>query len=52
MNLAAMKLGYKPLVLYHREGESRKIYIEAMKAADKGNIEPLKSLVVIELAPF
>lgn len=52
MNLVAMKLGYKPLALYHREGESRKIYIDAMKAADKGNIKPLKELIAIELTPF
>lgn len=52
MNLVAMKLGYKPLALYHREGESRKIYIDAMKAADKGNIEPLLRLVNVELTSF
>ncbi len=52
MNLVAMKLGYQPLVLYHREGESRKIYIEAMKATDKGNIEPLRNLISFELVSF
>lgn len=52
MNLVAMKFGYKPLVLYHREGESRTIYIDAMKAADKGDIESLKRLIMAELARF
>lgn len=52
MNLVAMKFGYKPLVLYYREGESRKVYIGAMKAADKGDIEPLRNLISIELTSF
>lgn len=52
MNLVAMKFGYKPLVLYYREGESRKLYIAAMKAADKGDTQPLRSLVSMELTSF
>jgi cell filamentation protein len=52
MNLIAMKFGYKPLVLYYREGESRKVYIDAMKAADKGDIQPLRNLVSVELTLF
>ncbi len=52
MNLIALKFGYKPLELYYREGESRKIYIEAMKQADKGNFEPLTSLINKELTAF
>lgn len=52
MNLAVMKLGYRPLELYFREGNGRKIYIEAMKAADKGNFEPLTFLVRKELTSF
>ncbi len=52
MNLISMKFGYKPLVLYHREGGSRKVYIEAMKSADKGNHEPLRALISVELASF
>jgi cell filamentation protein len=52
MNLVALKLGYQPLELYHRAGESRKVYIEAMKQADVGNYEALKSLILIELTPF
>ena len=52
MNLVAMKLGYKPLVLYYREGESRKVYIDAMKAADKGDIQRLRNLISVELTLF
>lgn len=52
MNLVAMKLGYKPLVLYYREGESRRVYIDAMKAADKRNFEPLRDLISDELSTF
>ncbi len=52
MNLVAMKFGYKPLVLYYREGESRKVYIGAMKAADKGDTQPLRSLISMQLTSF
>ncbi len=50
MNLISLKFGYRPLALYYREGDSRKIYIEAMKAADKNNMELLRNLISIELA--
>lgn len=52
MNLIALKFGYRPVELYHREGDSRKVYIDAMKLADKGNFEPLKTLIRKELSPF
>jgi len=52
MNLVALKFGYKPLELYHREGDSRKIYIDSMKSADKGNFEPLQNLISEELIVF
>jgi cell filamentation protein len=52
MNLVAMKLGYQPLKLRHREGESRKIYINAMKCGDKGDFNPLSSLIANELKKF
>ncbi|HCN83081.1 MAG TPA: hypothetical protein DIT07_05590 [Sphingobacteriaceae bacterium] len=52
MNLAALKLGYQPLDLYHREGDSRKIYIDAMRSADKGDFEPLQRLINEELTTF
>jgi cell filamentation protein len=49
MNIIALKFGFKPLELYHREGESRKIYIEAMRSADKGSSELLTELISKEL---
>ena len=52
MNIVALKLGYKPLELHFREGESRKFYIDAMKTADKGNFEHLKNLISEELTAF
>lgn len=52
MNLVALKFGYQPLELYHREGNSRKIYIEAMQEADKANYTPLMSLISKELTTF
>jgi cell filamentation protein len=52
MNLVALKFGYKPLELYHREGNNRKIYIDAMKLADKHNFSPLMDLIRKELAPL
>ncbi|MVN22690.1 Fic family protein [Mucilaginibacter arboris] len=52
MNIVALKFGYKPLELYHREGNSRKVYIEAMKSADKGDFEPLTNLIRKELISF
>ncbi|MBS4043777.1 MAG: Fic family protein [Chitinophagaceae bacterium] len=52
MNLVTMKLGYKPLELYKREGESRKTYIQSMQEADKGNFELLDSLIRQELETF
>ena len=52
MNIVAMKFGYKPLELYHRKGDSRKIYIDAMKTADTGNFELLQRLISEELTAF
>ena len=52
MNLVALKFGYKPLELYHREGNSRKIYIDAMKLADTGNFNALTGLIRKELIAF
>ena len=52
MNIVALKFGYKPLELYHRDGDSRKIYIEAMKLADNGNFDPLANLIRKELTAF
>ncbi len=52
MNLIGLKLGYKPISLYHRKGESRKIYIEAMQKADSGDFSYLINLVTKELSSF
>jgi cell filamentation protein len=52
MNLVALKFGYQPIELYHREGESRKIYIQAMKLADDGDYNLLTRLISEELIPF
>lgn len=52
MNIVALKLGYKPLELYHREGNGRKIYIDAMKSADHGDYTVLKDLIRKELDLF
>lgn len=52
MNIIALKFGYQPLQLYHREGESRTVYINAMKVADRGNFEPLILLINEELVAF
>lgn len=52
MNIIAMKFGYKPLELYFREGESRKVYIHAMKTADNGSFENLMTLISEELTSF
>ena len=53
MNLVALKFGYNPLELYHREGAvSRTVYIDSMKQADKGNFKPLTDLIRKELTPF
>ena len=52
MNLVALKFGFRPLELYYREGDSRKIYIGAMKSADSGNFEPLMNLISKEMTAF
>lgn len=52
MNLVALKFGYKPLELYHREGQSRRYYINAMKDADNGNFNTLSQLIAEELLAF
>lgn len=52
MNLIALKFGYRPLKLYYREGESRKLYIDAMKSADNGDFSRLSDLIAKELNAF
>lgn len=52
MNLVALKFGYRPLLLYYREGVGRNSYIAAMRAADGGDTMPLRSLIASELIAF
>jgi cell filamentation protein len=52
MNLVALRLGYKPIDLYHRDGDARKTYIAAMKEADRGNESLLADLIRKELVTF
>lgn len=52
MNLIALKFGYRPLKLYYREGENRKLYIDAMKSADNGDFSRLSDLIAKELNAF
>ncbi len=52
MNIVAMKFGYQPLELYHQKGNSRKIYINAMKMTDNDDFELLKNLIREELTSF
>lgn len=52
MNLIALKFGYQPLELYHKEGENRKTYIDALRQADTGNFNHLTRLISEELISF
>jgi len=49
MNLVALKLGYPPLKLYHRDGASRTNYINALRECDKANFKLLERLIQDEL---
>lgn len=52
LNLVAMKFGFKSIDLYHREGDSRKIYISALQNADDGNYQKLYELIDENLIAF
>jgi cell filamentation protein len=52
LDFAAISKGYEPIQLYHREGEARNLYIDALRSADGGNYEPLSTLILAELTPF
>ncbi|MBO9614674.1 MAG: Fic family protein [Dyadobacter sp.] len=52
LNAAAMIKGFEPIQLYHREGEARVKYIDALRLADGGDIEVLTALILRELTPF
>lgn len=49
MNVVCLIFGFKPLELYHREGDSRYSYIKALQAADSGDFTLLESLIENEL---
>lgn len=52
LDFAALLKGYEPIQLYYRDGKARSVYIEALRAADNGNYEPLSKLILKELTPF
>ena len=52
LNAAAMLKGIEPIQLYHREGEARKEYIEALRKADEGDNRKLTNLIFNELTAF
>lgn len=52
LNAAAMLKGFEPIKLYHREGEARTKYIDALRQADQGDISLLTELILIELTPL
>lgn len=49
MNLVCLIFGFKPLQLYHRQGDSRMVYINALQTADTGDFSKLKQLIENEL---
>ena len=51
-NLIALKNGYQNIEIYVREGESRKDYLAAVRAADKGNYKPLLEIIRKGLTPL
>nr|BCX00339.1 MAG: hypothetical protein KatS3mg041_0385 [Bacteroidota bacterium] len=44
-DLISLRCGGPPVVLYAREGDLRRLYIEALRQADRGNLEPLQGLI-------
>lgn len=44
-DLIALMNGYDHIILYHREGEARKIYLEAIRAADDYDFTLLENLI-------
>ena len=52
LDFAALSKGYEPIYLYHREGEARKNYIDALRKADEGNYKALSTMILTKLTPF
>ncbi|MCS7082163.1 MAG: Fic family protein [Bacteroidetes bacterium] len=44
-DLISLRCGGPPVVLYVREGDLRRAYIEALRQADQGRMEPLQRLI-------
>ena len=51
-DLVAMLKGYDNIILYHREGKERTIYLEAIRAADQNDYKKLEDLIRQQLRPL
>ncbi|MCP4460114.1 MAG: hypothetical protein GY816_19135 [Cytophagales bacterium] len=51
-DLIALINGYDHIILYHRQGEERQTYLEAIRAADKYDYKKLEELIKQQLKPM
>lgn len=51
-NFLLLTNSYMPIEIYHREGDKRETYIQALRNADKGEYNDLKSLIFDLMTPF
>ena len=51
-NLVAILNGYDNIILYHREGQARQTYLEAIRAADQYDYSKLEELLRKQLKPL
>lgn len=51
-DLIALMNGYDHIILYHREGEKRKMYLEAIRKADDYDYSKLEELIRQQLQPL
>lgn len=51
-NLVAILNGYDNIILYHRKGEARQTYLEAIRAADQYDYSKLEKLIRKQLKPL
>lgn len=51
-DLIALMNGYDHIILYHREGEKRKTYLEAIRKADDYDYSALEALIRQQLRPL
>lgn len=49
-DIVAMQFDYKGCQIYHQQGPEREVYIQALRAADQFNYEPLNQIVLAALA--